>query len=628
MIYFQTLNRFIMKPVFNTSSYLRALFVPLLLLFALSNISAQLNCGFLSMGNPTAVSNTPNRFSIPVVLTGSDQNCFDDLIIKVQLSSLSSVSPAAYVSSGVGLVASISSPTSTTGDAGAVQFSVPAGVTAATVPNGTIAKIEFSLLPGQCLEFDFSVPVASTCAPGPTTDCDGPLIPGTYGYCNGALNVSGKLYNPVPGLYNDPLLPLTVKTVIEGIGQVTGESVYNATSQENTYVTGNLPYNSVVRNGKTYVLLAEDQDEPQPYVSEICGVSIFDILLITDLIQTDSDLTGWQRVAADADLNGSINVIDIIKIRREILGLNNASDFDLQLAFPTPDDLMALDIENQNSASAYRTNSYKYTPLTISRMYNDFAVVKLGDVSGNCTIPSSLTNDEVSLKSETSSRKMISIEALSSNISKGEAFSIKGRIEDFKSLGVLGAYIGLSKNVEIVSFSSDDVLLDGENTVVDYVNNSIKFLLTSFDFDPLKDSSGDLNLFEMRLIAKRDVELSSLFELKPSTSLENRYYELGNKKGQQLGLTTVLSSGKNSETNIEIYPNPVKETLFIRINNSLENETFDVKVLDITGREVLVARKDFVSGNNALDVSMLNTGTYIVKLSSSENEYVRKISKL
>ena len=79
--------------------------------------------------------------------------------------------------------------------------------------------------------------------------------------------------------------------------------------------------------------------------------------------------------------------------------------------------------------------------------------------------------------------------------------------------------------------------------------------------------------------------------------------------------TTITSE---YEFNDEIYPNPAGNTI-----NISDIYNADVQIFDMSGRKVLQLAKV----NYSIDVSSLNTGTYIVKLNNATNSCVKKIVK-
>jgi len=80
-----------------------------------------------------------------------------------------------------------------------------------------------------------------------------------------------------------------------------------------------------------------------------------------------------------------------------------------------------------------------------------------------------------------------------------------------------------------------------------------------------------------------------------------------------------LSNGTNLSTSFSIYPNPTKNGAVTITSNS--NEVMNVRVYDILGKVV----QNTTISNNRLDVSQLNTGIYILKISQNDASVTRKL---
>ena len=71
-------------------------------------------------------------------------------------------------------------------------------------------------------------------------------------------------------------------------------------------------------------------------------------------------------------------------------------------------------------------------------------------------------------------------------------------------------------------------------------------------------------------------------------------------------------------TQVNVYPNPVQQTLYIQSSDEIEH----IAVYDISGRELLTAKV-----SSSVDVSSLANGIYLVKVKTKAGETVKKIIK-
>jgi len=134
------------------------------------------------------------------------------------------------------------------------------------------------------------------------------------------------------------------------------------------------------------------------------------------------------------------------------------------------------------------------------------------------------------------------------------------------------------------------------------------------------------------------VTLSIPLATTPSTSLANgEYYDVlvelwtagwGLKLGSSLSpKLTIAASGslgveaKKYDTELVVYPNPVSDTLNIKIPNGKIIKSF--KIANILGETIYV--KENISNQNAIDVSNLSSGVYIlsVNFGNYTNEHIK-----
>lgn len=106
-------------------------------------------------------------------------------------------------------------------------------------------------------------------------------------------------------------------------------------------------------------------------------------------------------------------------------------------------------------------------------------------------------------------------------------------------------------------------------------------------------------------------------------------------EGNYLKLTLTASSGGKAvfrnnflavsdltPSNIQIYPNPVKDILNVKYNNS-KNTSLVSELFDMQGKKL--KPKSFITGQDdlKLDISNLSSGTYVLILKDEKNSVVR-----
>jgi hypothetical protein len=576
-------------------------------------------CGFVQVGSPTSLGS--NQYTAPIQLNFSDANCFFDFEMDISISGVSAAQAniSVTIPSGVDLTASVNAFT------GAI--SLDNSNTSATINNGTIATVTFTVPAGQCIIFNITQASGFTCGLNP---CSGPAIAPATSLCNGPVTVSGDLYNPF-----SPGAALPAITVRTELFNPFGMNIYDGTTNgtivpDNDYTTTTIPSSQITLPGRTLVRKASEVGSP--YVDDLCGVSTADIVKINRLILALENMDGKQRIAADADQNESINVLDVVKIRREILGLE-IGNLDLQLAFPTPIDLVLLDMETISSNDASATYEYPYAPLGMGRAGIDFAAIKLGDVTGTpCNIINNPGFNGVAVAENNTHlpTKTLLIRSKKSRLTAGERTRVSLVVPNFQPTATLGLELNVDESVSIEGIRSHQLIRDQENANFDPGNGNLKLLLHGLETTDWK--TGELKLVELELVALSDVEnIQSLFS-QPTTPLENRYYAPNGEPFDIRFQSSTVNSGTpgvSTGHGVFLFPNPVNDRINIDLKDSYAEGSAIVELFDLQGRVVQSFAVNFVGGKAAVNLAELKTGTYLLRASSATGLLqTAKINKL
>jgi hypothetical protein len=158
-----------------------------------------------------------------------------------------------------------------------------------------------------------------------------------------------------------------------------------------------------------------------------------------------------------------------------------------------------------------------------------------------------------------------------------------------------------------------------------YNLNSTQYLVLAYDFN-----TNTLSLFENPTIGGTASPSLTVTPTTPIANLAGFIIRQDNATGTPAMLVdeltinttpnfTLSSSSFNAIDGLTMYPNPLKgNTLYL---NSTANTTMSVQIFDVLGKEVL---KSNVT-NNAVNVSGLNTGVYIVKVTEEGKTATRKL---
>ena len=80
------------------------------------------------------------------------------------------------------------------------------------------------------------------------------------------------------------------------------------------------------------------------------------------------------------------------------------------------------------------------------------------------------------------------------------------------------------------------------------------------------------------------------------------------------------------DSNVEIYPNPVDDRLYIETLTQTQTQTLTIEIYDVYGR-LQDYKTTRLQGNVAIDVTDLKSGIYFVKINTEKGNIVKRIIK-
>lgn len=106
------------------------------------------------------------------------------------------------------------------------------------------------------------------------------------------------------------------------------------------------------------------------------------------------------------------------------------------------------------------------------------------------------------------------------------------------------------------------------------------------------------------------------------SGIEDIYYNVLPNQSLKIVEGSSLSISEFSRPSISVYPNPVSNILYI--NSKLDN--YDLQITNVIGKDLKIPELKIL--NNGIDVSMLDSGIYFLKITSQERkEIIRFIKK-
>ena len=312
------------------------------------------------------------------------------------------------------------------------------------------------------------------------------------------------------------------------------------------------------------------------------GVTTLDVVKIKlHILQVEVLDSPYKLIAADVNNSGTISTIDIVALRKVILGIDDSFPNNKSWRF------VPMDFEFENPTNPFAElipNCMVFDPLQWSNTQSDFYAVKVGDVNNSIdnylgTIQNRTNNDTYPI--------IISDQDLVA----GQFYTLPIQTKLTTLLGLQGQ----------LSFDMDAVEILGcehpESFDYSYVNHQnlctgqLTFAWDQFEGSNIFDVLGR----ELRFIAKRNCRLSDVISLE-SSFLNEAYLEGGSSA--QL----VLNFNKPFE--FKIGPNPFVERFKLSVDNSIQYSSANLKLYDMNGRLILEQPLDLNNGEASTEIKV------------------------
>ena len=378
--------------------------------------------------------------------------------------------------------------------------------------------------------------------------------------------------------------------IIQKVDVTLQDEIGNHLSQR-SQITGT--YNFELETGrKAYVVPSKNTDF-------LNGVSTKDLIDIQrHLLGKDMLDTWYAEKAADVSKDGRISAVDIIEIRKLILGKIDAFEGNTSWRF----------FSHVDNSERYHINPMQ------ERMRVDFTAVKNGDVNGDHDPSRRAPRSNQAFILQTEDLKMRS----------GETLEIPIFAKDL--LGMEGFQFTLQVDQDVISIGglepSEDFGLGLDNFNLDGLN---KGWLTTvwFDIDN-QDVEGQVALFKLKLTAKSELQLSDALSVGSSKTRAEAYDD----QGQDLPIAIeFLQDGLGTFTLHQNRPNPFTKETVIAFEVPQGTEA-SLTIYDVAGRQVQYQKAYVAKGYHEWTVSNLDlpvSGILYYKLETDSHAEVRKM---
>ena len=370
-----------------------------------------------------------------------------------------------------------------------------------------------------------------------------------------------------------------------------------------TNQTDNLGHFMFTQNdmGMDYELKGYDNSNP------LNGVSTLDLVLIQrHILGLDKLDSPFKLIAADINGDKSVTALDLLELRKVILGINTEYPNNESWKFVNESDI--IDPLNPWPVSTVRS----IDNLKNNMMQEDFVGVKIGDVNNNVVLG---VQDNDDIKSRSSKSLVLGYEDV--DYQKGEVITMALNIDEITNLSGMQFTLE-TENLELLTIKGNGLKVTEENFAA-LDDNMITFSWHSSEM---------VNEFELFTISFRAKEAGMLSEnIKLSSKVTNSEAYLG--KGFET-IPVKLFGRNNSEQTFTLNqnnPNPFSGSTNISfvLPDSSEGT---LTVMDVTGRVVWSLTDDFNKGINSVDLSVkeLNaTGVLYYKLEAGSMSATKKM---
>ena len=320
-------------------------------------------------------------------------------------------------------------------------------------------------------------------------------------------------------------------------------------------------------------------------------VSVLDLKWIQDRILGRREFVPWQEASADFNGSGSITALDIVDIRRLMLGETKV-DIESKSSW-----LFSANQDDnyENSVEIHLDNLSNKTPLSISS-------IKRGDVNGSASKQNKvqLTNKVLFSTIQISDSKSI-LRLDLSELPPATALQLSGTIEGAQIL----EYTPIM-DVEI------NILSDNQFSLLMYTNEGEKSL-------------GVIDLILTHNYPETEINVQK------STSLSSHFYDSNLREIELDFQRTVLAAQFSPHRllrELTIYPNPSMGSISLYIPESLKEEPLEIIITRANGSIVESISRDSSPQESIELPNLPSKGIYFAMIQIGGHHFTRKIIKI
>ena len=377
------------------------------------------------------------------------------------------------------------------------------------------------------------------------------------------------------------------------ISLINGDSM-EMTDNDGHYAFADMPM------GSQYIVV------PQKDVDYLNGVSTLDLVQIQRHILNIQELDSpYKLIAADADDSHSVTAIDLIELRKLILGVSDELPQNSSWRFVDADHQF---LDALNPWVFKMPEDYFISQLE-GDMELDFIGVKIGDVNGS-VVPN-LKSHSIGNRA---SRWPLSFVTENKIINNGQSDYISFYSDSYER--VSGWQMTLeydAENIDILSIKSD--VIDIDESQYNIASQDQGWITISYNGEEPIDVGPSEPIFKIGVSAHDQVRADNIFSITSKVTHAEAYRGLSEIVNIQLRIQELSTINI-----ITARPNPWKNHTDIEFNIPADGEC-KWEVFDLSGQLIHTYTAHYNAGNNSyrIDRSLISAaGVYYVKLTTKE----------
>jgi len=340
-----------------------------------------------------------------------------------------------------------------------------------------------------------------------------------------------------------------------------------------------------------YLVNPENNDNP------LNGISTYDLVMIQKHILGVQLLDSpYKVIAADINNSQSVSALDMVELRRMILGEYDNFPSNTSWRFVSNTSV----IEDNNQPWPFNENA-NYENLAQSVYGSDFIGVKIGDVNGS-VIP----NTTIGRRSARSAEKLdFNVEALSN----GDQITVNFKAADFDN--VEGFQFGLDfGDLNFIDFKSGAIELSESNFGTQWTERSL--LNVSWNNLDHSVQEGSI-LFSLIFDATSDINIEEVLSLSNRLIQAEAYPKGEDIVGINLNFQAAALANFDLFQNV---PNPFANETQIGFQLASDTQA-EIAIFDVSGKQIHNIKGEFAKGLNNVTINrneLAGSGVYIFQI--------------